>query len=312
VRNLKDDFGRVVATISPDSGTASRLFDEADRLVAGTDALGNRAAYEYDPAGRIARQTITDKRSGQAGVTVWRYQDKRLVALEHPAQSEQYRYDERGLLAAKTVKVKRNDGSELASVTRYAYGEDGTLQSASLSDGSRIDYERNGQGQVTALKRSRIQTGWLQWVLPSQTLVSDIQRSRAGAHCVSQRQARFASNGNRTGLVDQSGQCERSQEPASPAPTARRAGCAAGPDSLARLALPVGCARQPAAPAGPGRPAGHGQLRLRPRRDDVQRVGFDLAGESCTWCCDSRSRIEPTIAFPHSHQNSLNLSLFST
>ncbi len=180
MRRLADDFGRVIATISPDSGTTLQQFDEAGHLIGSTDAQGNRATYEYDAAGRIARQTITDKTTGQASVTVWRYQGRRLVALEHPSQSEQYRYDEHGLLVARTVRIKRNDGSDITSITRYAYGDDGVLQSVSLPDGSRLDYERNGQGQVVAVKRSRIQTSWLQWLLPAKTLVADLQRDLVG------------------------------------------------------------------------------------------------------------------------------------
>ncbi|RZI43925.1 hypothetical protein EGT07_00375 [Herbaspirillum sp. HC18] len=185
VHHLRDDFGRTVATQSRDSGTTTRSFDEADHLVASTDALGNRARYEYDPVGRIARQIITHAPApnGTAApdtVTQWRYQGKRLVALEHPTQVEHYRYDQRGLRIARTVQLKQTDGTQQPSITHYRYDAQGAVQSVSLPDGSRIDYERNGQGQVTALKRSRIQTAWLQWLLPSQTLVSDLQRDLVG------------------------------------------------------------------------------------------------------------------------------------
>ncbi|MGH8430812.1 MAG: RHS repeat-associated core domain-containing protein, partial [Solimonas sp.] len=179
-RHLADDFGRTIATLSPDSGITTRRFDAADRLIGSTDAQGNRAVYEHDAAGRIARQQITDRRTGQTSATVWRYQGKHLVALEHPTQAEQYRYDERGLRIAKTVTRKRHDGSELASVTRYGYDDDGALQSVSLPDGSRLVYERNGQGQVVGVKRSRIRTSWLRWLLPAQTLAKDIERDLAG------------------------------------------------------------------------------------------------------------------------------------
>lgn len=177
---LRDDFGRIVITLSPDSGTSIHRFDEADRLIAGNDAQGNVASYDYDAAGRIARQRITDKRSGQTTETRWRYAGKRLVALEHPTQSERYEHDARGLLVAKVVTVRRDDGSELTSVTRYGWNDDGVLQSTSLPDGSYVQYQRNGQGQVVALQRSRIQTSWLQWLLPAQTLVKDLQRDLVG------------------------------------------------------------------------------------------------------------------------------------
>ena len=45
-------------------------------------------------------------------------------------------------------------------------------------------YERNGQGQVVALKRSQLQTPWLQrwasWMLPAQTIVQELQRDLVG------------------------------------------------------------------------------------------------------------------------------------
>ena len=43
------------------------------------DALANRAVYEYDAAGRIARQTMTDQRIGGKSLTVWRYQGARMA-----------------------------------------------------------------------------------------------------------------------------------------------------------------------------------------------------------------------------------------
>ena len=180
VLKLRDDFGRIVATLSPDSGTSIHRFDEANRLVAGIDALGNSAAYDYDAAGRIVRQWITDKRTGQTVETRWRYAGSLLVALEHPTQSERYEHDQRGLLVAKVVKQKREDGSELTSITRYGWDDAGVLQSVSLPDGSRVLYQRNGQGQVVALQRSRIRTSWLQWLLPTQTLVKDLRRDVVG------------------------------------------------------------------------------------------------------------------------------------
>lgn len=177
---LVDDFGRIVATLSPDSGATTRRFDEANRLIGNIDAQGNSAVYVHDAAGRILRQQIADKRTGKTDVTVWRYQGEHLVAIDHSTQSDQYQYDERGLLVVKTTKQKRSDGGAIISTTRYAYDEDGVLQSMTLPDGSRIEYERNGQGQVVAVKRSQIQTSWLRWLLPSRILVKNIERDVVG------------------------------------------------------------------------------------------------------------------------------------
>jgi RHS repeat-associated protein len=116
-------------------------------------------------------------------VTRWHYQGKRLVALEHPTQSERYQYDARGFKIAKIVTLK-TQGQELTAITRYHYNDAGSLQATSLPDGSHLVYERNGQGQVVAIQRSQLQTPWLQayahWLLPAQTLVQDLQRDIVG------------------------------------------------------------------------------------------------------------------------------------
>ncbi|HUY02064.1 MAG TPA: DUF6531 domain-containing protein, partial [Rhodocyclaceae bacterium] len=184
-RLASDDFGRTVAVASPDSGTLTRRFDAADRLVSATDALGNRADYQYDAAGRINKQTVqqTVHPAGTHAaplVTAWRYQGSRLVAVTHPGQSETYAYDGSGRPASRTVSLKLVDGSAVSHITRYRYDELGQLNSVSLPDGSTLDYHRNGQNQVVALTRSRIKTSWLAWLLPAQTLVADIERDIVG------------------------------------------------------------------------------------------------------------------------------------
>ncbi len=192
-RQLLDDFGRIAATLSPDSGLTTRSFDETDRMTASLDAQGNSATYDYDMMGRIQKQTITDAATKQSTETAWVYSGKRLIEIKHPTQSERYEYDERGLRTAKTVTLHNTAANtpqgQHTAVTRYTYDEAGTLQSTSLPDGSRLVYERNGQGQVTALKRSQLQTPWLQtpwvqrwasWMLPTQTIVQDLNRDLIG------------------------------------------------------------------------------------------------------------------------------------
>jgi RHS repeat-associated protein len=179
-RRLRDDFGRTVAIISPDSGTTLNAFDAADRLTASTDALGNTATYEHDAAGRIVRQTITDRATGEQSLTTWTYQGKRLVALDHPTQRERYTHDERGLLIARAIELRPTDNRKFTSITRYTHDDAGRLTTTRLPDGSVVIYERNGQDQVVALKRSVIQTSWLRWLLPPEPIVQDLQRDIVG------------------------------------------------------------------------------------------------------------------------------------
>ena len=51
---------------------------------------------------------------------------------------------------------------------------------ATLPDVSLLERGRDAQGQIVGLKRHRIQTGWLRWLLPSQTVVQDVTGSVAG------------------------------------------------------------------------------------------------------------------------------------
>jgi len=178
-RQWTDDFGRVVATVSPDSGTTTRRFDAADRMMDSSDAKGNQAHYAYDLRGRIQQQTIQDAAGTPPQTTTWEYQGARLIALHHPTQSERYTYDERGLRTEKVTTVTLPQGS-FSSVTRYQFDDSGVLQSTSLPDGSQVEYERNGQGQLIAVKREHIFTSWLRWAAPAQTIVQDLQRDIVG------------------------------------------------------------------------------------------------------------------------------------
>ena len=178
-RTFIDDFGRTVLTRSPDRGDILRGFDEADRLVHMTDALGHRAEYTHDVQGRILRQHITDARTGEVSTTEWRYSVRHLLEVIHPTQRERFETDARGLRTARIVTLNTPQG-ELTAVTRYEHDERGQLVASTLPDGSRVAYERNGQSQVVALKRQTIQTPWLRWLEREQTLASDFQRDLMG------------------------------------------------------------------------------------------------------------------------------------
>ncbi len=179
VRQLRDDFGRIVWRRSADSGTVLHEYDAADRLVAMRDARGNHARYDYDPEGRIQRQRITDAGSGAVEETLWRYQGRRLVELIHPTQRERYEYDARGLRTARIVTLPTERG-ELSIVTRYEHDERGQLVATTLPDGSRLRYVRNGQDQVVALKRDAVGASWPIWPAGEQTLAEGFERDLAG------------------------------------------------------------------------------------------------------------------------------------
>jgi len=180
-RYLRDDFGRIIATVGADSGKTIRRFDAADRVVASLDANGNRASYEYDVMGRIVSQSVTDAgNGGKTTVTTWRYEGTHLAAIEHPNQSERYGYDGQGRVSSRTVVLGLANGAHVGYATRYRYDVLGQLAGIGLPDGSTLDYQRNGQNQITVLERAPGDNAWLRWLLPRQTIVQNLERDVVG------------------------------------------------------------------------------------------------------------------------------------
>jgi YD repeat-containing protein len=106
-----------------------------------------------------------------------------LIKLEHPTQDERYEYGARGLRSARMVTIK-HDGKAHQAVTRYVYDSRGVLLASALPDGSSLSYERNGQGQVVALKRSAVQTSWLKRLAKERVIATDMQRDLVGVKSI--------------------------------------------------------------------------------------------------------------------------------
>jgi RHS repeat-associated protein len=176
-----DDFGRVVAVTSVDTGLSLSAYDAADRLIGMRDAMGRTASYHYDTKGRMIRQVLAVGQADEVATT-WRYQADHLVTVDHPSQSEQFTYDARGLRISKTVTVKTslNQQHSLIINTHYEYDTNGVLQAQTMADGSRIVYERDQLGQITKLKRTNIQTEWLRSLGKEQIIAENIQRDVVG------------------------------------------------------------------------------------------------------------------------------------
>lgn len=166
--------------------TAARLpaaTTQPTGLCKSTDANGSWASYEYDVAGRIVRQTLTDPRApmGQReSVTTWTYTGALLTGIDHPGQQERYTHDAAGRVTTKTVTLSPAGGKAVTSLTEYAYDRSGRLSGISLPDGSMLEYRRNGQGQVVALERHRIRTSWLRGLQPAEVIVKDLERDIVG------------------------------------------------------------------------------------------------------------------------------------
>ena len=172
-QTLKDDFGRTVRIASASHGSTIRQYNAAGQLVQQRTDKGDTQTYAYDLTGQRIRHTIQPK-NGESETTTWRYEQRRLVEVAGGVQTERIRYNERGQPEAKTVILKLANGAEATAITRYSYTADGSLQSQSLPDGTKILYERNGQGQVVAVSQQTSPWTFFGW--GKSTLVKDLER----------------------------------------------------------------------------------------------------------------------------------------
>jgi RHS repeat-associated protein len=179
-RTLRDDFGRIVAITRPNSGKTTYSYDDDNRLIQKTNALGQARHYQYDVAGRLIRQ-YTTQAAGSAvpeSTTTYRYTGTRLVETTDPAQTTQYGYNEWGQLTSKTVVLHPHQGTEITAATNYAYDQQGRIATKTLPDGSLLRYVRDGQGQIVAMRWRDGLSG------PTRTVVSHLKRDLVGlAEC---------------------------------------------------------------------------------------------------------------------------------
>lgn len=173
-RVLRNDFGDVVATMSPERGTTVNAFDDAGRLVATTNAIGQTVRLTYDAAGRPLRRVVPGSAAEPAQVTTYTYAGTFLVAVDDPAQTTRYTHDAFGRITNRSVVLHVPDAAQVAATTRYTYGPNGQLLSQTLPDGSTLRFVRNGQGQVVGLERQDGRFG------SKQMLVADLQRDLIG------------------------------------------------------------------------------------------------------------------------------------
>ncbi len=174
-----DDFKRLVATASPNSGLTLRQYNGADQLTAMGDANGHEAKYEYDPQGRIQRQVVIDARSKQESVTRWFYQGQQLVKVEHPTQDEVFEYDNQGRRSAKITTTKIGD-STFSWAQRYQYSATGDLIGVSLPTGHWLQYESDAQAQITGVSLAPTIRPWLKHFANTTALATKIARDNVG------------------------------------------------------------------------------------------------------------------------------------
>lgn len=119
---VHDSLGRLIGTVTPESGARTLTYDDAGRLLHQDNAVGQRMSFTYDAAGRVLTRTFDDgtayryhydvPRTGTGGFT-----GGRLTWVEEPTGIVDVAYDELGRV---TRRARTLDGIAGSVETRFA------------------------------------------------------------------------------------------------------------------------------------------------------------------------------------------------
>lgn len=141
-----DDFGRVVRTVSPDTGTTTGRYDEADRPVEVIDASGRATRFEFDLLDRLIKRTETFANDAES--VVFTYAGARLTAVIGRHEVSRFEWDERGRMASKWVRLGGGPGEAKEYVFRFAYDDLDRLQRKTLPDNRALIYVYGEGGEL--------------------------------------------------------------------------------------------------------------------------------------------------------------------
>lgn len=147
-----DDFGRLVAVASPDSGRTEFEYDAADRIVRSVDATGRTRDFVYDAADRVTQLVVRDE-----SIAIEYAANGRPRRIVHGAGEDRLSYDAAARLTAHERLI---DGRSFE--IRYRYDALGRVDQKTLPDGQKLRYEYNDPsharpGVLSAIHRA----GWL-------------------------------------------------------------------------------------------------------------------------------------------------------
>lgn len=157
-----DDFGRLVALRTPETGLETRQYDESNRLVRRALADGSTWDWRRDALGRITEHTVRRPGSGVQRTGLY-YEGVHLARIEHPHEQERLTYDWLGRLSQRTLVRQAGKGlAGLYATERYDHDEADRLLTWHLPEGGSLRYE---WGVGSQLKAVRHRDGWAEAVL---------------------------------------------------------------------------------------------------------------------------------------------------
>lgn len=141
-----DGFDQQIQLNSPDTGTTSKSYDEAGKLVSSRDARGYTTTYRYDAAGRITRIGAASFAYGENGTSAVGL----LTSMKDESGSSQFAYDGFGRLQSQTHTVAAG-AAQVKFTLLYTYGTRGNgtgrITSVTYPSGNRIAFEYGADGR---------------------------------------------------------------------------------------------------------------------------------------------------------------------
>ncbi len=144
-----DERGNLTGVIHPDGTEETRAYDEEDRLITETDALGNRHVLVYHEPSEDGTPV-----NGEGQLS---------AVIEADDRATFFEYDTRGLLSSvslddRTVHLEYNEQNNLVSVknekgvgTRWNYDHKGNVLSVLTSAGARQTFRYDRLNRVTSI-----------------------------------------------------------------------------------------------------------------------------------------------------------------
>ena len=137
-------------TVSPDTGTTQKTYDEAGNLLTSTDAKGQTTLYTYDALSRVTQIAF-------AGGATHTYQyDQgdnglgRLTRIIDNSSTTSYVYDQHGRVTTERRKI-----GEKNFVTRYSYNAAGQLIAMTYPSGRVLEFAYDHANRVVRLTLDR-------------------------------------------------------------------------------------------------------------------------------------------------------------
>lgn len=158
-----DDFGRNIRTISPDSGTTTRLFDPAGNMTQETDARGIASNRTYDAINRISSVSYPNSAyniSYTYDSLSTPYGKGHLTQMTDQSGTTNYTaYERRGFLITQQKIITPTTYS-----TSYSYNKNGAITSMTYPSGRVVSYAINltkGRPQTITARVSGTNTNLL-------------------------------------------------------------------------------------------------------------------------------------------------------